>query len=465
MTFKIILISTYEMGRQPFGLASPAAWLSEIGAQVDCLDLSITPLNPELVKTADMIAFYVPMHMGTRMAVPIIKQVQQLNPMAHLCCYGLYAPMSEDYLRDLGIDTILGGEFETGLVNLTQRLINTQSENHNSKPIPSNSQPEPIISLDRQDFLVPQRRELPDLNQYAHLVKANGEHITVGYTEASRGCKHTCRHCPIVPVYNGRFRIVQKEVVLADIRQQVEAGAQHITFGDPDFFNGPGHAVSIVNLLHKNFTDVTYDVTIKVEHLLKHAHHLKKLKETGCLFITSAVESFDEHTLEIFDKNHTKADFEAALSLCRELDLWLIPTFVAFNPWTTLEEYRKFLREIIRLELFDQVSPIQCAIRLLIPPGSRLLELPGVRATLGELDTSKLSYIWHNPDPRVDQLQQDLEYLVQSCAAQQVPHREVFRRIWERAFAGVGDPDGKVPFPDLPHWSRFVPYLTEPWYC
>ena len=43
--------------------------------------------------------------------------------------------------------------------------------------------------------------------------------------------------------------MVQREIVLADIRQQVAAGAQHITFGDPDFFNGPGHAIAIVEAL------------------------------------------------------------------------------------------------------------------------------------------------------------------------------------------------------------------------
>ena len=37
---RVALISTYEMGRQPFGLASPAAWLRRAGAQVTALDLS-----------------------------------------------------------------------------------------------------------------------------------------------------------------------------------------------------------------------------------------------------------------------------------------------------------------------------------------------------------------------------------------------------------------------------------------
>jgi hypothetical protein len=254
-------------------------------------------------------------------------------------------------------------------------------------------------------------------------------------------------------------------VVLADIRQQVAAGAQHITFGDPDFFNGPGHALPLVAALHEAFPHLTYDVTIKVEHLLEQARHLSTLKRTGCLFITSAVESFDERILAIFEKNHTRADFEAALQLCRKNGLLLVPTFVPFTPWTSLEGYRHFLSELVRLELVDQVSPIQAAIRLLIPPGSRLLELPELQGNLEGLDEAKLSYTWRSANPAVDALQQDLEYLVQSCAAQNVPRREVFRRIWERAYQEVGDAAGNVPFPNLPPASRFVPYLTEPWYC
>jgi len=456
----VLLISTYELGRQPFGLASPAAWLDKAGAQVHCLDLSVETLDTEAVKAAELVAFYVPMHMGTRMAVPVIKQVQQLNPQAHLCCYGLYAPVNEDYLRRLGVDTILGGEFETGLVRLVKRLAGSNGSSPNGQ-----NQPEPLVWLERQDFLSPNRTRLPDLGQYAHLMTGPDEAVQVGYTEASRGCKHLCRHCPVVPVYGGRFRIVQQEVVLADIRQQVAAGARHITFGDPDFFNGPGHAIPLVKALHREFPEVSYDVTIKVEHLLKQAKHLPTLKETGCLFITSAVEAFDDETLAIFEKNHSAADFEAALERCRQLDLLLTPTFVPFSPWTTLEKYRHFLQEIVRLELVDLVSPIQCAIRLLIPPGSRLLELPAVQSVTQGLDEAKLSYIWRNADPRVDALQADLEEMVQRCAAQNVPRREVFRRVWRRAYQEIGDATGQIPCPNLPPNSRFVPYLTEPWYC
>ncbi|MEK7204713.1 MAG: CUAEP/CCAEP-tail radical SAM protein, partial [candidate division NC10 bacterium] len=225
---KVVLISTYELGRQPFGLASPAAWLRRAGAVVTCLDLAVQRLDEEAIRAADLVAFYVPMHTATRLASALVPRVKALNPRAHLSFYGLYAPVNEGYLRSLGAETILGGEFEAGLVSLLTRL---------SEDTGAPAQAEPVISLARQKFLVPDRSGLEGLSRYASLI-LNGEKRIVGSTEASRGCKHLCRHCPVVPVYGGQFRIVQREVVLEDIRRQVAAGAEHITFGDPDFFNG-----------------------------------------------------------------------------------------------------------------------------------------------------------------------------------------------------------------------------------
>src|SRR5207245_10878547 len=86
---KVVLISTYELGHQPFGLASPAAWLRRAGAEVTCLDLSRQPLQEDAVRAADVVSFYVPMHTATRLAIRLIEPVRRLNPHAHLCFYGL----------------------------------------------------------------------------------------------------------------------------------------------------------------------------------------------------------------------------------------------------------------------------------------------------------------------------------------------------------------------------------------
>src|SRR5262249_37770678 len=156
-------------------------------------------------------------------------------------------------------------------------------------------------------------------------------------------------------------------------------GAEHITFGDPDFFNGPGHARRVIEALHAEFPGLTYDVTIKVEHLLRHSDLLPVLVRTGCLFVTSAVESVDDRVLEKLAKGHTRRDFVEVVRLTRGAGLNLAPTFVPFTPWTTWQSYRELLRLIMELELVEQVAPIQLAIRLLLPAGSRLLDLDEIR--------------------------------------------------------------------------------------
>src|SRR5437868_1676247 len=244
---QVLLISTYDMGRQPFGLASPAAWLRGAGHQVHCVDLTRTKLPEDAVKAAALVAFYLPMHTATRLALAVMDRVRALNPAVHICAYGLYAPLNADILREHGAQTILGPEFEADLAQLaasspvgpTFRSGDSESEGEAPRA------PAPRATIGRVQFITPDRSDLPPLSKYASL-QVGADRRVVGYTEATRGCKHRCRHCPIVPVYDGRFRAVPIDVVMADIAAQVTAGAQHITFGDPDFFNGPAHALTIV---------------------------------------------------------------------------------------------------------------------------------------------------------------------------------------------------------------------------
>jgi radical SAM superfamily enzyme YgiQ (UPF0313 family) len=437
---KVALISTYEMGRQPFGLASPAAWLERRGHDVLCVDVSRQRFPLEAVEEAGLIAFHLPMHTATRLALPLIKRIRDARPDAHICCYGLYAPMNEAFLRSQGVRTILGGEFEQSLSDVADGLG------------------APAVSMDKLHFITPDRSQLPALSSYATL-QLGGASKRTGYTEASRGCKHLCRHCPVVPVYNGAFRIVQQEVVLSDIRQQVAGGAEHITFGDPDFFNGPGHAMAIVGALHAEFPRLTYDVTIKIEHLLKHRDLLACLRATGCLFVVSAVESLDDDVLLRIEKGHTRADFVEAASLMRDAGLTLSPTFITFTPWTTWCGYRDLLETLVELELVENVSPIQLAMRLLIPAGSRLLDLPEVRELVGPFDSAALSYPWRHEDAALDRLCSEIQLLIQRDERVRSTRTARFAKIWEMAH------DRALPVDFHLAARATIPYLNEPWYC
>lgn len=463
----ILLLSTYDLGRQPFGLASPAAWLREAGLEVRTADLSRERLSEVPVEAAQLVAFSLPMHTATRLALAVIERVRAVNPSAHLCAYGLYAPLSADLLAAHGIDTILGPEFEADLTALALR-INNPTPPHPSRPTQTQPDPtrlnltEPVpTGLPRIRLIPPDRRGLPALDRYAALQMPDGTRRVVGYTEASRGCKHLCRHCPIVPVYGGQFRVVPLEVTLADIAAQVERGAQHITFGDPDFLNGPTHARRLVEALAARFPGLGYDVTIKVEHLRRHADLLPVLRDTGCLFVISAVEAVDDHILERLDKGHTRADVAAVVASMRDAGLPLAPTFVAFTPWTTLDGYLDLLQTIDELGLVDAVGSIQLAIRLLLPAGSRLMELPEIRNLAGAIDPTALAHPWQHPDPRVDQLQRDVQRLV--GRALHAPRAQVFEQVMALALAAAGQ---RARATDTPRAARAtVPYLTEPWYC
>jgi len=457
---RALLISTYDLGRQPFGLASAAAALAANGVEVRCLDLAKQRLDPDLVTVSDAVAFFLPMHTATRLAIPVVDRIRTLNPRARLCAYGLYAPLNEALLRSHGVEHIVGGEFEDDLVRALQAGSGTLPAGAaGTAATINNGAPRPAVA--RVTFRVPTRDGLPPLSKYASL-QLGSERRVAGYTEASRGCKHRCRHCPIVPIYDGRFRIVPIDIVLEDIRRQVAAGARHITFGDPDFLNGPRHARDLVRAFGREFPGITYDVTIKVEHLLAQAAMLPLLRDTGCLFVTSAVESIDDRVLRLLEKGHTRADFEQVASLCRATGLTLVPTFVAFTPWTTLEGYCELLHAIDALDLVDHVSPVQFVIRLLIPRGSRLLELDDVRAIVEPYSAATLTYPWRHPNPEVDALQRRLESMVGTRLMSE--RQALFARVRDEAHATAGEP--LVPRLDRPLRARAaIPYLNEPWYC
>jgi radical SAM superfamily enzyme YgiQ (UPF0313 family) len=435
---RVLLVSTYDLGRQPFGLASPAAWLRRAGIDAVTRDLSRDQLTDDDISTVSSAAFYLPMHTATRLAVPVIDRLRAARPQMPIAAYGLYASLNAALLRRHGVTVVLGPEAEDDLVLWA------------SADLPK----EPPTTLPRLQFVVPHRATLPALSRYATLQMPDGSRRVAGATEATRGCKHRCRHCPIVPVYDGQFRVVPAEVVLADIDQQVAAGAAHITFGDPDFFNGPTHARRIVEALHARHPAVTYDVTIKVEHLLRHRDLLPVLARSGCLFVTSAVESVDDDILQRFDKNHTRADFIAAVAATRDAGLTLAPTFVAFTPWTTVEGYRELLSLIDTLGLVEHVAPVQWGLRLLITHASRLLELEDIRRLVTRFDERTLTYPWQHADPAVDALQRVVSRHVGSRINR--PRRLLFEEIC--GLAGASQPSATPA-------RATIPYLNEPWYC
>ncbi len=457
----ILLVSCYELGHQPFHLASLSAMLQQAGYAPAAVDTAVDTLTEEAISRARLVAISVPMHTALRLGQRIALRVRLINPSAHICFYGLYAFLNADYLLHDTIDSAIGGEYESPFLDLVAAL-----EKGKTGIIPGvtthqfNSDP----WIKRTPYIVPTRQQLPSPERYAHL-ETNGTMRLAGYTETTRGCKHTCLHCPITPVYNGRFFAIPNEVVLADIRAQLEQGVPHITFGDPDFLNGPKHAMRITRALHDEFPGVTFDATIKIEHLLKHQHLLPELKSLGCAFIVSAVESLNDNVLRNLNKGHTAVDVAEAFDLMEQVGIPLRPSLMPFSPWETLESYITLLNFFEDRRLIEQIDPVHFSIRLLIPPGSALLASPDSKLWLRELDAAAFTYKWQHPDPRLDALHQKVASLTEEAELAKFNTIETFFHIKALTLSIIGK-DLHIP-EAVEHYGtpRVLPHLTESWFC
>ncbi len=456
----ILLVACYELGHQPLGVAWPAAVLEARGYHPALLDVSMDPFDGARAAAARVVAIAVPMHTALRIGLGVAEQVRKVNPGCHVCFFGLYAGLNAEHLLANGADSIVSGEAEAPLVGLIEAL--DAGGDWRAVPGVASSGRRAAPHLARFPLPVPSRGALPPLARYVKLER-DGVQVVTGYAEASRGCLHLCTHCPIPPVYGGRFFAVPLEVCLADVRQQVAAGARHITFGDPDFLNGPTHAMRVARALHREFPEVTFDFTAKVEHLLRRRALLPELAELGCAFIVSAVESLSNTVLRHLDKGHSRADVVVALAAARDAGIPLRPTWVAFTPWTTLEDYREMLDFAEAEGLIDHVDPVQWGLRLLVPPGSLLLDSPAMRPYLGELAEAELSYRWTHPDPRMEALHQTVAAAVTRAAERQEDAAVTFATVRDLADAAAGA--RSRPALVLAGDRRRPPRLTEPWFC
>ncbi len=453
---RVLLISTYELGHQPLHLASPAAALRRAGHEVRCLDLSVQPWDPSALEWTQAVGFSVPMHTAMRLALSAGRRVRREHPGLPICFYGLYATISHELLERVLAARAIAGEYEPALTAWVDELAGRRA------PAPADERP--IIHLQRGSFELPARDLLPGLERYARLV-LDGEERLVGYVEASHGCVHRCRHCPVPAVYDGRIRVVQAETVLRDVERLEGIGARHITFGDPDFLNGLRHSLAIVRALHERHPELTFDCTTKVEHVLEHAEVWAEMAGAGCLFVVCALETVNDEDLVRLDKGLTTVQAVQALELLREHGIETRPSFMPFTPWTTPHDVLEIVDFVAAHDLVPNVDPVQYTIRLLVPEDSLLLEREDLRQHLGPYEPERLSYRWRSEDPAADRLQGRLSALVQQSAAAQEATGLTFARIRAAVREANGETGGPEPKAIPIGSTEGRPRLTEPWFC
>ncbi|MHB1930882.1 MAG: CUAEP/CCAEP-tail radical SAM (seleno)protein [Acidimicrobiales bacterium] len=443
---RVLVVSTYELGHQPLGAASAAAALLDAGHEVRCVDVAVDVLDPSDVDWAERVALSVPMHTAMRLALRVAETIRARRTGLPLCFFGLYARTGRDLTVTAPADARIAGEYEAGLVAWA-----------------AGGDPGAAIQIKRATSRIPAREHLPGLGRYTRFAVA-GEERLVGSVAASRGCSHRCRHCPVPVVYDGRVRPVDEDTVLADIDHLVAAGARHISFADPDFLNAPHHSRRVIAGVHRRHPEVTFDTTIKVEHLLRQPDALPELAAAGCAFVVSAFESVNDATLQRLDKGHTAADASRAVIALRSHGVEVRPSWLPFTPWTTVDDLVDMMDFVIAHDLVANVDPVQYSVRLLVPDGSLLLGEPAMTAHLGAYDPTRLGWTWAHPDPDVDGLQRDIAALVEARVGQAPPSTfdEIDALMRSRAGTSRRRPaPGSVSAGPAGHRA----HLTEPWFC
>ena len=427
---KILLLSFYDLGKQPKIISELYNKLDNGSNQIDVVDYSIEEKNLTL-DNYDVLGIYASMHTASVLAEQYLRDRKLPNK---LFVFGLYANVfSEMFSNFQSIHSFDSDELES--------LLEVQlNPNYSFK------------------HSVPDRTILPSITDYSHIVDGSNN-LIAGSVETTYGCKHECTHCPVPIEFKGMFKTFGTEKIITDVTNQVEEGAKHISFNDPDFFNGPKHALKILQLLNEKHPSITYDSTIKVEHILKYPDYFQELKNLNMLFVISAFETTNDHVLNILQKNHSFNDLNKAVELSLENKIDIRPTWMPFSPWTEQNDLISIIKLIENYKLRETVDPIQLTIKLLVPKNSLILKRPEMKEYLLDYDPSSFSYAWKYKFPNIDNIQNELfTYVLQHESENEYAQYLGLVDILESH-------TNETLLNSEKYSQRIVPKLSETWFC
>jgi radical SAM superfamily enzyme YgiQ (UPF0313 family) len=458
---KILLISGYELGHQPYHLAVAAAELIRGGHEVRCVDLAVEDAGCIDLEWPEAVALSVPMHTGAKIAVLFARRLVTQRPGVPIAFYGLYAHAAKEAFGRAC--TAIAGEYRGPLLDWAEDVALGKAQDR--------SAPRTISSLGRSPSVLPARHLLPPLERYAHLLW-NGRRVPVGYIELTSGCSHRCRHCPVPIVYDGRLRKTAIETTVADVAQLVAAGAGHISIGDPDFLNAPRFALESLEAIRSSVPEVTFDVTAKVEHVVAYRDLWHRLGKLGVVFVVSAFETTNERILRILDKGHTPAEAAEAVRILRSAGIEPRPSWLPFTPWTRAKDLLDIFEFCSSFDVVANVDPVQFSLKLLVPPGSLLLDVPEMRRYLEDYDTDALSFRWRVEDPATIELQKTLADIAERAGEGAWSIRSTVSamaaevaRVCALGESGMRQLLGRLQALTSDEVLRSRPRLSESWFC
>ncbi len=449
----VLLVSTYDLGNQPTTIARHAAHLAAGGHKIKTLDLAIEDFDIEATTWADAVAISIQMHTSAKIALNLVGNLRDSGFKGKIIYFGLSAHLGELLFSQGQIDAIFSGESETAFSSYLNQLESGES------PAKVN-----LKLLEKVNHLVPLRSKLKPLDEYSHIIWGN-KSLVVGPIETTRGCSHGCLHCPVPQVYNKRVRKIDLSTLIDDIDQLVEMGAEHISFNDPDFLNIPAHSELVVSTMRKRHPDLTFDATIKIEHIVKYKKLMRQFKESGLILVQSAFETMDDEVLDLLEKGHNADEAKKAIDFAKSIDLSLRPSWIPFSPWTTYQSIADIVNFSIQYDVLSESDPIQWTIKLLVPKGSLLLANAKLAPIFRDYDEERFTFCYDYIHPELDHLQQYLARFMensQSCEDSLATLKGLYLIIKEHL--GTYSNSTLIDFPSGVI-SNNNPRRSESWFC
>ena len=402
---RVILAAVYEGGAQPINIGTAASHLIEAGFEPICVDTFVDGIpDDDAIAGTDLLAISMPLFQSIAPGVGLATRARCINPSITVVMFGQHANIHAERLLGGYCDFVIRGDWEPGLVALARDP--TKFDDYARVGVCS---PARVVKpyIHRGNLLPPARHLLPALSRYRYaeletMWQSCRPIPVVGNVETARGCHHACTYCSVFAATGRKVSLIPADAVMADIRQVVALGAEHIWFTDAEFLNSKHHGLSIVERMKREFPFLTFDITTRTDHILEAKDVVAELQALGCQFITTALEFSSQRVLDAIDKEMSLEQIERAVAYCQSIGLRLNPTFIMFNPWADLDDMIQLREWIERVGLATTISPLQSETRLYLYKGSPLLAHPDICKL--ELVEREFDYEWKHPDARVDKL-------------------------------------------------------------
>ena len=392
------MVSTYELGHQPLSAATSTAALLAAGHQVRCVDLAVDTLSADDVDWAERVALSVPMHTAMRLALRVADTVRARRPGLPLCFFGLYAGMAGRPDGDLA-----DRRHHRRRVRTRARGLGRGRRPGAGRPTGPFRGPHTGPSTRSPSWAATPAWPSPASNDWS---------VRWPPAEAARTAVGTARCRSSTTGGSGRWTRTPSWPTSTSWWPPGPAISASPT---PTSSTHPTMPAGSWPRCMTAIPDLTFDSTIKVEHLLRSPRRARpSWPQAGCAFVVSAFESVNDRILAVLDKGHTAADMSEAVIALRSHGIEIRPSWLPFTPWTTLDDLVALVDFVVAHDLIANVDPVQYSVRLLVPDGSLLLAEPAMTAHLGGYDPARLGWTWAHPDPVVDHLQVEIAALVEA---------------------------------------------------